>query len=306
LLLQAGLFFCSIYFGRALIRQLRIRPHLVGLCTATPRKLSALGYQLRGFRFNPSRECIQDTIIKFQASNRYKFYKFDKRKEFQKLVMAYNPQIHKRRSIRLKGYDYSRAGLYFITICVQNRKHLFGVVENNEMIMNDAGKMVQVEWEKLTERFQHIKLHEFIVMPNHFHGILEITVGAPLVGVRTVIENKNDFNEQNVNKIKNELDVASNSSIIDETQNGQGQPQGIAPTVLPNKTVGDMMDAFKSITTVAYINGVKNCGWPTFDRKLWQRNYYENIIRDEKAFENISNYIVNNPSKWQADKFFRE
>src|SRR5215210_2961095 len=97
--------------------------------------------------------------------------------------MKYNPEIHKRRSIRLKGYDYSQEGLYFITICVQNRKCLFGKIENDEMILNDAGQMVQTEWEKLTERFNNIELHEFVVMPNHFHGILEIVhnVGATLV-----------------------------------------------------------------------------------------------------------------------------
>ena len=95
--------------------------------------------------------------------------------------MKYNPDIHKRKTIRLKGYDYSQAGLYFITICVQNRECLFGRIENDEMVLNDAGKMVQHEWEILPERFKNIELHEFIVMPNHFHGILGIVVGATLV-----------------------------------------------------------------------------------------------------------------------------
>ncbi len=67
--------------------------------------------------------------------------------------MKYNPAIHKRKSIRLKGYDYSQAGLYFITICVQNRDSLFGEIKNDEMILNDAGKMIHAEWEKLTQRF---------------------------------------------------------------------------------------------------------------------------------------------------------
>jgi hypothetical protein len=123
--------------------------------------------------------------------------------------MSYNPEIHKRKSIRLKGYDYAQAGLYFITICVQNRECLFGHIENDEMILNDAGKMVQHEWEILPERFQNMELHEFVVMPNHFHGILEIVVGATLV-------------------------VAPNKT-INPQQSGQppqqsGQPQGVAPT----------------------------------------------------------------------------
>jgi len=172
--------------------------------------------------------------------------------------MPYNPNIHHRRSIRLKGYDYSQAGLYFVTINVQDRKHLFGKIVNGEMIINDAGQMVETEWLALPERFQNIELHEFIVMPDHFHGILEI----------------------------------------------KGQPQGIVPT--SGKTVGDMMDAFKSIVTVEYIRGVKTLGWKPFNGKLWQHNYYEHIIRDEQSYQNISDYIRNNPSKWQDDKFFQQ
>jgi putative transposase len=241
--------------------------------------------------------------------------------------MPYNPQIHHRRSIRLKGYDYSQAGAYFITICTQNHACLFGfvgaplvgdqnncaiqnngviqnngaiqnngVIQNNgakndgakndvviqnetdfgnddgepqigrpqgpaptvarngdapKFILNDAGKMVEIEWLKLTERFPNIELHEFVVMPNHFHGILQI------------------------------VDVAA-----------------------AGKTVGDMMDAFKSITTVEYIHGVKTLDWEKFNRKLWQRNYYEHIIRDEKSYQRISEYIINNPYKWKDDKFY--
>ena len=105
--------------------------------------------------------------------------------------------------------------------------------------MNDSGKMVETEWLKLPEHFPNIELYEFVVMPNHFHGILQI------------------------------VDVS-----------------------LAVKTIGDMMDAFKSITTVEYIHGVKRLGWETFNRKLWQRNYYEHIIRDEQSYQRISDYII--------------
>jgi len=175
----------------------------------------------------------------------------------------YNPKKHNRRSIRLKGYDYSQAGQYFITTCIQNRACLLGRVEDGAMQLNDAGKMVKEEWLKLLERFPNIRLHEFVVMPNHFHGILEIVDGPPL-----------------------------------------GQPQGIGPTEVgpKRKTLGDMVGAFGSITTGEYIRGVKNHNWQRFDRKLWQRNYWEHIIRNENAFNNISQYIKNNPRKWQEDK----
>lgn len=94
-------------------------------------------------------------------------------------------QQRNRRSIRLKGYDYSQEGAYYITICVEQRLCLFGSIDNSEMILNDAGRMIEQEWLNLKERFPHIELHEYVVMPDHFHGILEITnVGAPLVGVQ--------------------------------------------------------------------------------------------------------------------------
>ncbi len=163
----------------------------------------------------------------------------------------YNPKIHHRRSIRLKGYDYSQEGLYFITICCKDRVCLFGDVVNRKMVMNDAGKMVENEWLKLPNRFGNIALHEYVVMPNHFHAILEITVAV-------------------------------------------------------GSTVGHMVGAFQSIVTVEYIRGVKTLGWTPFNGKLWQRNYYENIIRNEQSYHRISNYIINNPAKWDNDKFFKK
>ena len=188
----------------------------------------------------------------------------------------YNPNIHNRKSIRLKGYDYSQAGLYFITICIKNRECLFGNITNGEMNLNDAGQMVENEWMKLPQRFQNIKLHEYIVMPNHFHAILEI-VGVILV----VAQNKT---------------VAQNNTVSSKN----GQPQGIAPTT--NKTVGDMVGAFESITTVEYIRGVKNKNWQPFDGKLWQRNYWDHIIRNENEYNRIAQYIINNPIKLKNDK----
>src|ERR1035437_6249843 len=129
---------------------------------------------------------------------------------------GYNPKIHHRRSIRLKGYDYSKAGMYFIMICCQNRICRFGeivVTENMPtMKLNDSGKMVNEKWLEMVERFPNIELHEYSIMPNHFHCILEILsmdkivntqiVGVPLVGTHF------DDNERTI---------------------GQGRPQGPAP-----------------------------------------------------------------------------
>ncbi|MCK6610508.1 MAG: hypothetical protein L6Q78_05650 [Bacteroidia bacterium] len=230
----------------------------------------------------------------------------------------YNPNIHHRKSIRLKGYDYAQAGLYFITICCQNRACLFGEVVNKEMKLNDAGTMVENEWLKLPNRFQNIQLHEYVVMPNHFHAILEI-VGATLVVAQNDAGNQNNTSIQNgqpqgfaqtVNTSNNDDSKMGqpqgfahpvNTSNDDDSK--MGQPQGIAPT---GKTVGNMIGAFQSIVTVEYIRGVKTLNWQPFDGKLWQRNYYEHIIRNEQSYLTISNYIKNNPAKWGDDKFYKK
>jgi len=92
--------------------------------------------------------------------------------------MKYNPQIHHRRSIRLKGYDYSQEGAYYITIVCRDRKHFFGTIENGIMKLNAFGKIAYEQWQKLTERFPNIELDIFQIMPNHMHGIIVI-VGHP-------------------------------------------------------------------------------------------------------------------------------
>jgi len=181
-----------------------------------------------------------------------------------------NNEFPQRRTIRLQGYDYSSEGLYFVSICCQDKVCYFGKIQNEDVILNDAGRMMENEWYSLKERFQHIELHEFIVMPNHFHGIIELTdvenVEIPLVGI----------------------------------QINTGQPQGIAPTI------GEIIGAFKSITTNKYIQGVKDYNWMCFNNRLWQRNYYEHIIRNGNSHQNISDYIISNPSNWANDSYYTE
>lgn len=96
--------------------------------------------------------------------------------------MTYDPKIHHRRSIRLKGYDYSRAGLYFITVCSQDRLCLFGRIGKGEMKINDAGNIVLYWWGEMQNKYRNIELHERVIMPNHFHGIIEIKSGSEFVG----------------------------------------------------------------------------------------------------------------------------
>lgn len=253
--------------------------------------------------------------------------------------MKYNPKIHNRRSIRLKGYDYSQAGLYYITICVQNRECLFGKIVGAHpcgrpdygcpgkgqpqgiaptMQLNDAGKMVKKEWINIPNRFPQIQLHEFIVMPNHFHAIMEIVgaspVGASLVGAQNRAGAQNTAHTQMGKNISDGENQNNQSKIEYGRSSEKGRPQGCAPTgsarmgfapTGDNETVGDVVGAFKSITTNEYIDGVKNHNWPRFNGKLWQRNYWEHIIRNEGSYQRISDYIINNPLNWADDKFYR-
>ena len=178
--------------------------------------------------------------------------------------------LHNRKNIRLRGYDYSRAGLYFLTIVVQKRLYLFGHIENDEMILNDAGRMIEKWYREIEMKFHDKRCKEMVVMPNHFHCIIEIVEPAT---------------QPEINKL----------SETDEKYGIHNQKN--------NATIGDVMDWFKTMTTNAYIRGVKEMNWRRFDEKLWQRNYYDHIIRDWEDDIRISNYIAENPRKWKGDRF---
>ncbi len=187
----------------------------------------------------------------------------------------YPPNKHHRKSIRLKGYDYSQSGLYFVTICCQNMLCLFGKIENGIMILNDAGKMIEKWYYKTAEKFPNIQCLEMIVMPNHFHCIWQI-VDVPTVGADPrVCPDKQSRGEQL-----------------------QGEHIG--------SPLHRVVQWFKTMTTNEYIRGVKTLNWQPFYKKMWQRNYYEHIIRNDKSYTTISEYIKNNPINWETDKFFTE
>lgn len=182
-------------------------------------------------------------------------------------MTEYDPQKHHRRSIRLKGYDYSLPGAYFVTICTQHMECRFGEVINDVMRLNAAGLVVQHEWEHLPQRFSTMRLDEFVVMPNHLHGIVVI-VNSPV-----------------------------GASLVDAQPSAGTSP---APTGRP--TLSEIIGAFKSITTNEYIQGVREFGWPQFNRRVWQRNFYDHIIRNEREYNAIRQYIRNNPLKWGMDR----
>jgi REP element-mobilizing transposase RayT len=179
-------------------------------------------------------------------------------------MTKFDPKIYHRRSIRLKGYDYTQSGAYFITFCTYQRMHLFGEVVNGEMVLNDAGKIARDEWFKTAELRPYVKLYEdeFVIMPNHGHGIIWIDdddVGARRRRARTDVIEK------------------------------FGKPvKGSIPTIVR---------AYKSAVTYA-VNAAENQRGAV----LWQRNYYEHIVRNDRELHNIEWYILNNPINWQLDR----
>jgi REP element-mobilizing transposase RayT len=188
--------------------------------------------------------------------------------------MKFNPDIHHRHSIRLQGYDYSQIGAYFVTVCTKNRKCLFGDVVNGKMVLNDAGKMIEKWYFELTNKFHDIQCDQYIIMPNHIHFII-INVGADL------------------------------RVCPDDMGEHIGSPLRVCPDDM-GEHIGSplhkIIQWFKTMTTNEYIRNVKNNGWEPFDKKLWQRNYYEHIICNEQELNKIREYIINNPLNWTSDE----
>jgi len=278
--------------------------------------------------------------------------------------MSQSPTHHHRRSIRQKGYDYAQEGIYFITICVQDRLCLFGRVENGEMVLNEFGNVAQNELLITTKIRSNVQLDAFVVMPNHVHVIIHIThsidpsdatcrgelhspinetdecnspnnetgelhspinetdeCNSPINETDELHSPNNETDECNspinetdeLNSPINETGECNspinetgecnspinetgecNSPINENVDNTRGECN--SPLRGPSQTVGAIVRGYKSAVT----KQLKTLG---FSGKLWQRNYYEIIIRTPESYENISNYIENNPANWKKDKF---
>lgn len=181
-----------------------------------------------------------------------------------------------RRSIRLKGFDYSKNGYYFVTICVQNKDKLFWnefnnikkgghigppVQENINIGLNNIGKMIDYWWYEIPKHFKNILCDEFVIMPDHIHGIL----------INTGISN----------------------------QNFVGVDRRVDPIKIHNDPkLGKIIQWFKTMSTNNYLKEIKNNNWPKFEKRIWQRNFYERIIRNEKEYLAIKQYIKDNPKNW--------
>ena len=168
--------------------------------------------------------------------------------------MTFDPDIHHRRSIRLKEYDYSRPGAYFVTVCTHNRECLFGTVTDGKMISSAMGHIVSSCWHDLPAHYPHVELDAFVVMPNHIHGIIILrhpdNVGAGLKPAPT------------------------------------GKRHGLP----------EIVRAFKTFSARR-----ANVALITPGMHLWQRNYYEHVIRGEHDQNEVREYITNNPAGWDRD-----
>ena len=200
----------------------------------------------------------------------------------------YNPRTHRRNSLRLKGYDYSQPGLYFLTICCQDRMPCFGYIIHSKMHLSDAGKMIEKWYFELENKFPHIKCHAMVVMPDHFHCMIEIiTKGQTYVSAHSPNANHGDHGDH-----ANPGEHA-NPGRGENANPGRGEHIG-SPLPL-------VIQWFKTMTTNEYIRGVKTLNWVPFNKKLWQRNYHDIIVRDNHAFQTISTYILQNPRKWKGN-----
>ena len=176
--------------------------------------------------------------------------------------------LQRRRSIRLQGYDYRKAGAYFITTVTQGRTCLFGDVVDGEMVLNDVGRLVQAAWDELPHHYPHVELDAFVIMPNHVHGIIRI-VGAGLKPASTGLKPATPFVRA-----------------------------GLKPAPTDKRaSLSEILRAFKTFSARRINEHRCKSGQP-----VWQRNYYEHVVRSESALGRIREYIMNNPQHWSLDR----
>lgn len=186
--------------------------------------------------------------------------------------MKFDPDRHHRRSIRLQGYDYSQAGAYFVTICTQDRECLFGEVVTGQVHLSKIGRLVTDCWHAIPQHFRHVVSDEFVVMPNHIHGIIVIAEDAR-VGVQYI----------------EPLQIEPLQIEPLHGKPGRHAYQHVIP-----KSVGSIVRSYKAaVTRFANENERESI--------IWQRNYYEHVIRHERALNAIREYIRNDPLNWAQD-----
>jgi putative transposase len=177
--------------------------------------------------------------------------------------------MHDRRSIRLKDYDYTQAGAYFVTICTHERRCLFGGITGGAMVINALGKIVQEEWEQTAVLRANVELDAFVIMPNHIHGIIVIVVDG-----------------------RGMMHHAPTTNIADQP----AQRKFAKPIA---NSLSSIVGTFKAAVTRRI-----NISPDAPDYPIWQRNYHEHIIHNQNSLDHIRSYVAANPSGWAADSLY--
>lgn len=198
--------------------------------------------------------------------------------------MVYNPAIHHRRSIRLPGYDYSQPGAYFITLCTHHHSYLFGKIDTetmqSKMVLSQFGVIVQTTWFDLIHHNNNIELDEFVVMPNHVHGIIFIT--------DSIYEHADS----------GQADSARAGSKQAITKKKDSKPALDQPARL--HALPEIVRQLKTFSA-RRINALRK----TPGVHVWHRNYYEHIIRNDSELQHIRQYIIDNPRRWMEDEYYQ-
>jgi len=185
--------------------------------------------------------------------------------------MPWNEKLPDRQTTRLKGFDYSQAGSYFVTIGTSKGHHAFGGVKDGRMSLNAAGRIAWVEWLKLSERFLGVQLDEYVMMPNHLHGIIIIAKG-------TTMANAPQRFREHMHKMAEER-----------------VPQLKKPYQAP--ILGKIIGTYKGATArLIHLSGAIDFAW--------QERYFDSIIRDDRALQAMRRYMVNNPQSWHDDRLY--
>lgn len=180
-----------------------------------------------------------------------------------------HPERPQRRSIRLQEFDYTRQGAYFVTICTRNQMCLFGEIMNGEMRMNDLGRVAQLLWEEIPAHFPQVETDAWVVMPNHVHGILVIARD----------------------------ERATHAERATHTERATHASPLRASAGPPKRSLGAIVGSYKSAVSKRINQSRRTLGTP-----VWQRNYYDHVIRDDADLNRIRQYIIDNPAKWSEDR----
>ncbi len=218
------------------------------------------------------------------------------------MKQKFDPQRHHRRSIRLKGYDYTQQGAYFVTLVTQGRECLFGEIVNGEMRLNEFGAFVAACWKELPQHFRNADLDEFVMMPNHLQGIVVLMWDAYGDGrgrgealtdtsaYRVTSANVNASPQQSDPFASHETSANANASPL-RASTAPERPHGTKP-----RSLNAIVQNFKSVTS-RKINQRRD----TQGTIIWQRDYFERVIRNENELNKIREYILNNPAAWESD-----